>query len=90
MFIFDLLKYGMGKFRIIENGIRLEGEVEFLDSLYINKIQLVQVYVKDILIYIDIYIYINCIVLIFIDRIKGFLQDFMNFIFYDRSLFIIW
>lgn len=62
MFIFDLLKYGMGKFRIIENGIRLEGEVEFLDSLYINKIQLVQVYVKDkyILIvqfYIICYIY---------------------------------
>lgn len=52
MFIFDLLKYGMGKFRIIENGIRLEGEVEFLDSLYINKIQLVQVYVKDKYIYI--------------------------------------
>lgn len=34
--------HGMGKLRITENGIRLEGEAEFLDSLYTNKIQSVQ------------------------------------------------
>lgn len=71
MLIFDSFKHGMGKLRITENGIRLEGEAEFLDSLYTNKIQSVQVHVKDILIYIDIYIYINCTVLIFTDGIKG-------------------
>lgn len=65
MLIFDSLKHGMGKLRITENGIRLEGEAEFLDSIYTNKIQSVQVHVKDI------YIYINCTVLIFTDRIKG-------------------
>lgn len=65
MLIFDSLKHGMGKLRITENGIRLEGEAEFLDSLYTNRIQSVQVHVKDI------YIYINCTVLIFTDRIKG-------------------
>lgn len=69
MLIFDSLKHGMGKLRITENGIRLEGEAEFLDSLYTNKIQSVQVHVKEI--DIDIYIYINCTVLIFTDRIKG-------------------
>lgn len=47
MLIFDSLKHGMGKLRITENGIRLEGEAEFLDSLYTNKIQSVQVHVKD-------------------------------------------
>lgn len=56
MLIFDSLKHGMGKLRITENGIRLEGEAEFLDSLYTNKIQSVQVHVK---------------VLIFTDGIKG-------------------
>lgn len=65
MLIFDSLKHGMGKLRITENGIRLEGEAEFLDSLYTNRIQSVQVHVKDI------YIYINCTVLIFTDGIKG-------------------
>lgn len=34
--------HGMGKLRITENGIRLEGEAEFLDSLYTNRIQSVQ------------------------------------------------
>lgn len=53
MLIFDSLKHGMGKLRITENGIRLEGEAEFLDSLYTNKIQSVQVHVKEM----DIYIY---------------------------------
>lgn len=53
MLIFDSLKHGMGKLRITENGIRLEGEAEFLDSLYTNKIQSVQVHVKDIYIYIS-------------------------------------
>lgn len=52
MLIFDSLKHGMGKLRITENGIRLEGEAEFLDSLYTNKIQSVQVHVKEIYIYI--------------------------------------
>lgn len=65
MLIFDSLKHGMGKLRITENGIRLEGEAEFLDSLYTNRIQSVQVQVKEI------YIYINCTVLIFTDGIKG-------------------
>lgn len=64
MLIFDSLKHGMGKLRITENGIRLEGEAEFLDSLYTNRIQSVQVHVKDI------YIYINCTVLIFTDGIN--------------------
>lgn len=52
MLIFDSLKHGMGKLRITENGIRLEGEAEFLDSLYTNKIQSVQVHVKYIPVYI--------------------------------------
>lgn len=69
MLIFDSLKHGMGKLRITENGIRLEGEAEFLDSLYTNKIQSVQVHVKERDIYI--YIYQLYTVLIFTDGIKG-------------------
>ncbi|XP_078326518.1 zeta-sarcoglycan-like [Crassostrea virginica] len=34
--------HGMGKLRITENGIRLEGEAEFLDNLYTNKIKSMQ------------------------------------------------
>lgn len=68
MLIFDSLKHGMGKLRITENGIRLEGEAEFLDSLYTNKIQSVQVHVKDKYIY---QLYSLTLYVIFTDGIKG-------------------
>ncbi|XP_061193057.1 zeta-sarcoglycan-like [Saccostrea echinata] len=34
--------HGMGKLRITEKGLRLEGEAEFLDSLYTNRVQSMQ------------------------------------------------